>query len=97
MKRPFSQIAAECAEVVRLVLVGEIETRAQLKHAWPPEANSFDVLVCVYNDIHEYWALEPGVPYRDMLLAAMRVLRHAPEDPVETEQQLEREVDREPD
>jgi len=89
----FSSIASACARILQRVLDGEIKTPKQLESAWPPDAEAFPVLDYARDDVFEFWLLEPGVEYRSVIVASIKVLASASDDPHETLTRMEKAID----
>lgn len=93
MSQDFAEAARECAGVLRRVLAGEIKNRRELESAWPAMAVPYTLLDEVMNDVFEFWVLEPGVRYGDVLKATIEVLENASNNPEETARRLEEVLD----
>ncbi len=94
MARAFHEVARECAHILRKVVSREIKTPAELQRLWPEEADAYECLVDAFNDVFEFWLLEPRVSYAPVLEASIRVLEIADDDPVKTKRLMEAEIDR---
>jgi hypothetical protein len=92
MGSDFKQLAQQCGSIVRRVLSGEIRTRNELEALWPNEAEVFDVLDLVRDDIFEYWVMPPQ-SYAGVLETEAEILEAASHDPIETRSRLEQALD----